>query len=467
MYKDLRTRLLLSQGLTLAGIMLIVTLLLWQLLARSLISNLDQFLHQQADNFKATIVVSDSTISFCDLNPEFVHSKRIEDEIPFYMQLLDTNYQTIMLSGSLKGQALHPEGKFPLHEIQRTVRHGEDRLRQLITPVTYAGKRAGWLIVSVFYYYLDNFRHRLFSALTLITGLTLVFLIIINVVFIRWSLKPVQDLAEQVNERASNNILDPLPVPNSADEFAYLTKTFNNLLKTAKTSLAEVERFSGDASHELKTPLAVIRTKLIKLDRDHTPEQSDALTAIHQEVVRMQQTIDNLLILSQANLKYTLKNEVVWLNDFIADSISRIEHIYRSKKINYDLSEVASLKINTDLYLLYLVFNNLLKNAVLYSPPGSTIHILASAEEQPGHIVIRISDKGPGVPEEKIARLFTRFYRLDSSRSRGSGGSGLGLSIARWAADMLNGQLKLKNAEPVGLIATLRLPAEPDPKYES
>ena len=158
---------------------------------------------------------------------------------------------------------------------------------------------------------------------------------------------------------------------------------------------------------------------------------------------------------------YEIK-ECDWSSDVCSSDL-----IYRSKKINYDLSEVVSLKINADLYLLHLVFNNLLKNAVLYSPPGSIIHILASAEEQPGHVVIRISDKGPGVPEEKIARLFTRFYRLDSSRSRGSGGSGLGLSIALWAADMLHGQLKLENAEPVGLIASLSLPAEPDPKHES
>jgi len=460
---DLRTRLFVSQAAIMAMIMLLLSLLMGYFLDGILISNLDKFLHQESDNFKATISVSNNKISFHDLRPSYQHELPMEDEIPFSLQMLDINYKTVMLSGNRRGHVLYTGGKLPLREVHRTIYEGDDKFRQLITPVRYQGHHLGWVIASVSYHYVDAFRTRLQNTLRVATFLAIILLIITSYSFVRWSLRPVVQLADQANENAENAIFEALPVPVSDDEFSYLAKTFNRLLERAKSAIQSMERFSADASHELKTPLAVMRSELISLSEKLGQEQSALLEPFSEEISRMQQLIENLLIINQTNIPYTLQQKEFWLNDFLAEETFRIESVNQSREIKFDLDEVASIKVNTDVYLLYLIYNNLLRNAVRYAPKGSLVKIVAEYLTDTDRIRISVLDEGPGVPEEQLQHLFDRFYRLEGSRSRNQGGSGLGLSIAKWAAERLQGELVLKNRKAGGLHASVIFPSKLKP----
>jgi len=416
--------------------------------------NLDEFLHQQADNFKATMTIRGTQFTFHDLNPDFEHNRPNEQEIPFHVQVLDLNYKTLMLSGNLHGKSLYRGGELPHYEIHETVREGGDKVRRMVTPLTVSNHHVGWIIVTVSYHYLDKFRNRLYIIVALATLAAINLLTLASYFFVQWSLKPVLNLASRVNEQTSEDDFTELPIPEGEDEFAYLTETFNGLLFRAKSSLESLERFSADASHELKTPLAIMKSELVRLES----RQDDMDTAtLHGEISRMQLMIENLLILSQTDVPYHVKLEDLWINDFIADETSRIQQVSTHKHIRFDMQAVGSIKVQVDSYLLYLIFNNLLRNAIRYSPRNSTIWLSSQKHEVDGIVVIEIRDEGPGIPEEDLKLIFDRFYRLDSSRSRYRGGSGLGLSIAKWAAEKMNAAVSLDNHEESGLLATIVL----------
>ncbi len=454
---DLRSRLFLSQAAILAVIMIVLAIFMGFMLNRILISNLDQFLHQQADNYKATMSFHQGRITFHDLNPDFEHTKPLEEEIPFHVQMLDMHYQTIMLSGNLQGHSLYQGGQLPHRETYETLMGPNGKIRRLVTPLRFRDSHIGWIIVSLSYHYLDDFRDGLWYTVALATLAAIVLLTISSYIFVRWSLRPVIRLAERVNLRAAANDLEALPLPEGDDEFVFLTKTYNDLLLRAKSSMEALERFTADASHELKTPLAVMRSELLRLEDHQVKQEAYSTGTLHEEIVRMQQLIENLLILSQTDLPYESRHNEVWLNDFLTDETSRLQQVYTTKKLRFDLDEVESIKVNTDIYLLYLVYNNLLRNAVRHSPSDATIRITCKSDEQQKDVEIAVIDSGPGIPEEKLQLIFDRFYRLDTSRSRQAGGSGLGLSIAQWAAEKLQGSISLQNREEGGLIASFIL----------
>lgn len=455
---DLRSRLFVSQAAIMAAIMVLLSLTMGYFLNRTLEENLDQFLHQQADNFNATMSIVGQQITFHDLNPGFEHTRPHDEEIPFHVQALDINYNTLMLSGNLEGKSLYSGGPLPHEEKYETIYVDSDKVRRLTTPLKLSSHHVGWIIITLSYHYLDNFRDHLYQIITFATISAIFLLTMASFLFVKWSLRPVLTLANQVNEQTQENNFVEIPIPEGDDEFAYLTRTFNELLARAKSAMEALERFSADASHELKTPLAIMKSELIRAEERGAQHGMPALGTLHAEISRMQQLIENLLILSQTDIPYHMNPEELWLNDFIVDETSRIQQVTHEKNIQFDLDHVHSLKIRVDSYLLYLIYNNLLRNAVKYSSEEGTVKVSCEHNQVDGLLIIQIRDDGPGIPDEDLHLIFDRFYRLDSSRSRYRGGSGLGLSIAKWAGEKLKATVTLENHESGGLVATIRLP---------
>ena len=276
MSRGLRRNLLSSQAVILILLMIAMGVFLTTSLDRILFHHMDLVLHQQADNFMATLHVDGNQLSFHDLNPDFAHSRPLSQEIPFHVQMLDPLRRTVMLSGNSRGQNFYDGSLLPMDEEYRTIRRDGQKVRILSTPIQFEGRHFGWVLVTLSYEYLKPSRNQLIGTTALSTAMAILLLILSNFWFVRRSLAPVKRMSRLVDERARRDELDPLPVPPGQDEFAELTMTFNALLDRTQKSIQSLERFSADASHELKTPMDVLRTELLQIESDlqggRTPE---------------------------------------------------------------------------------------------------------------------------------------------------------------------------------------------------
>lgn len=454
---SVRFKIIFAQSAIMAGILILSTFVLSELLDQIINKNLDKFLHQQSDNFQATISIQNNKISFHDLNSNFDHRGAEKDEIPFYVQFLDLHGQTLMLSGNLEGRRLYHGEVLPDTEIFETVSFFEKPSRRLIAPVLKTGHTIGWVIVTVPYEFLEEFKLYKTRILFVIMIAGVIFFIFLSMFFVKLALKPVQELAMSAQILADQSEISSLPSIESNDEFGYLTKTLNNLLYKAGQSMETLELFAANVSHELKTPLALMHSEISILKRDIESPHQFSFDLLAQEVDRMQTLIDNLLVISNSQQPYELLLSDIWLQDFISDEAGRIQRIFRSKNMHFDFSKVGSTKVSSDIYLLQLVLDNVLRNAILYSPDNSTISISTTHDET--EISIIVIDAGPGIPKEEMSKLYDPFVRGELSTNHSIKGSGLGLSISNWAINLLKGSLDLENHTPRGLKASIKFPA--------
>jgi len=440
-----------------AVILIVFTLVLSQLLNQVLNLNLDKFLHQQSDNFQSTITIKDNLISFHELNNDFKHSGSKDKDIPFYLQMVDLHGKTVMLSGNLEGRRLYHGKTLPNEEVLETVYFFDKPSRRLTTPVSIHGRQIGWLIVTLPFDYLESFRDYKNKILVTATLIGIILFIFLGYIFVRLALRPVQELARSAEELAQQSRIDMLPHIGGRDEFSYLTQTLNNLLRKAGQSMETLELFAANVSHELKTPLALMHSEISLLQKKSDPAHQQSYDLLSQEVDRMQTLIDNLLVISHSQQPYKLLITDTWMNDFISDEAGRLQRTFKHKDMHFDFSQVESIKIKTDIYLLQLVIDNIIRNALLYSPENSTITISSTTDEN--NVTIHICDEGPGIPESDLSTIFKPFVRGESTIHRVMKGSGLGLSISQWALDLLGGSIALKNTEDKGLCATFSIPA--------
>lgn len=453
---SIRFKITFAQATSLAGVLLVFTLVLSSLFNQVLEMNLDRFLHMQSDNFQATITINNGRVSFHDLYTNFNHSGTKADEIPFFVQFLDRQGHTLMLSGNLEGRRLYHGERFPSNEVIETVFFFGKPSRRLITPVHIHQQHLGWLIVTVPFDYLDDFKEYKNKTLLTTGSIGVLIFVLLSIFFVRLALRPVKRLVNSAEVLAEQAEISALPDIESNDEIGELTRTLNHLLRKAGQSMETLELFAANVSHELKTPLAIMHSEISLLQKNNDSSLQYSYDLLSEEVDRMQTLIENLLVISNSQQPYKLLLSDIWLQDFISDECGRIQRIFRNNNMHFDFSQVQSTKVLVDVYLLQLVFDNLVRNAVLYSPPNTTISISTSSDEQ--GISIHVSDRGPGIPESDLAKIMKPFVRGESSANIAMTGSGLGLSISSWAIQLLEGSLKLENIAPHGLKASITLP---------
>jgi len=410
----------------------------------------------QSDNFQATISIQNGRISFHDLHSNFEHSGTEEDEIPFYVQFLDSHGRTLMLSGNLEERRLYHGGKLPPKELLETVFFFGEPSRRLITPVHIHNQHIGWLIVTIPFDYLDDFKDYKNRILFITGSIGILLFILLSFFFVKLALRPVKQLANSAEVLAEESEISALPDFESNDEIGDLTRTLNHLLRKAGQSMETLELFAANVSHELKTPLAIMHSEISLLQKNIHPTHQYSLDLLSEEVDRMQTLIENLLVISNSQRPYKLLPSDIWLQDFISDESGRIQRIFRNNNMHFDFSKVQSTKVHADIYLLQLVFDNLVRNAVLYSPENTTISISTTADES--GVSIHVCDTGPGIAEAELAKILEPFVRGESTVHQAMTGSGLGLSISTWATQLLGGALKLENISPHGLKASITLP---------
>lgn len=278
------------------------------------------------------------------------------------------------------------------------------------------------------------------------------------------SFAPAVAMGAQAQRISASNLHERLAVQNPADELGQLAATFNNLLDRLGASFERQRRFIADASHELRTPVAILRGEAevaLSQPSRSVEEYRDSLAILHLEAKRLTRIVEDLFTLTRADSgQYPLSPSEFYLDELLADCAHSVRSLAAAKDITVSVEASAEQPIRADETLLRRMILNLLDNAIKYTPAGGRVTV-ASRIGRAG-IELSVSDSGPGIPAEWQARVFERFFRGDPARSRTSadGGAGLGLSIARWIAEAHQGRLELTHSDSSGSVFTAFLPRE-------
>jgi heavy metal sensor kinase len=289
------------------------------------------------------------------------------------------------------------------------------------------------------------------------------------------ALKPVDQITQTARMITSQNLNQRIPPPKVKDEISRLVETFNEMITRLDQSFRQMKQFSSDASHELKTPLTILRGEVeVALRKERTsPEYQRVLTSNLEEINRMSQIVEDLLLLSRAdNGEILLNRKEINLSEILKEMIPQASLLSRHKdlRIQAVLPEEA-ISILGDHLRIRELFLNLIENAIKYTEEGGLIKVLLtkdhhfSAMEQQerrgngnGFAEIRVTDTGIGIAKEDQEHIFDRFFRVDKARSREQGGSGLGLSICKWIVEAHQGRISVESEPEKGSCFVVKLP---------
>jgi len=274
------------------------------------------------------------------------------------------------------------------------------------------------------------------------------------------SLAPLSAMAQQARRITSESLSKRLPNPNPNDELGRLASVFNETLTRLEASFAELQRFTADASHELRSPLTALRAVgEVALRDGHDPAMlRETIGSMLEEAERLTDLVDALLTLARMDAtKSGATLEEVNIATLLEEIRDQFEVLASEKGQTLAVTSDHNVSVHADRTLLRLALVNLVHNAIRHSPSSSKISLAAA--RRPHGIEISVSDTGPGIAPEYQEKIFEPFFRLDKARSRsGGGGVGLGLAIARRAVERTGGRIIVESKSNRGSVFRIALP---------
>lgn len=290
------------------------------------------------------------------------------------------------------------------------------------------------------------------------------------------TLMPLQKLTSEVSQIQAQNLSTQLAVPNSKDEIAQLTSSFNEMLARLDNAFSTQKQFSANAAHELRTPLAVLQTNLEVFEKKQEPEMVEyqqLFTMIKEQTARLSQLVGTLL--DMTNLKSVPRTDHVSLEELVDEVFCDLDPVAEKAGISIHFDDSSSQDWHTDVHtpdasalnnnirnitgsyvLLYRAVYNLVENAIKYNRPNGSVTV--SVKEKNGQAMILVKDTGIGISPENQKKIFDPFFRVDKSRSRAMGGAGLGLALVDSIAREHGGSVKVLESNEKGSIIALMLP---------
>ena len=290
------------------------------------------------------------------------------------------------------------------------------------------------------------------------------------------TLTPLQKLTSEVSQIQAQNLSTQLAVPNSKDEIAQLTSSFNEMLARLDNAFSTQKQFSANAAHELRTPLAVLQTNLEVFEKKQEPEMVEyrqLFTMIKAQTARLSPLVGTLL--DMTNLKSVPRTDHVSLEELVDEVFCDLDPVAEKAGISIHFDDSSSQDWHTDVHtpdasalnnnirnitgsyvLLYRAVYNLVENAIKYNRPNGSVTV--SVKEKNGQAMILVKDTGIGISPENQKKIFDPFFRVDKSRSRAMGGAGLGLALVDSIAREHGGSVKVLESNEKGSIIALMLP---------
>jgi len=275
----------------------------------------------------------------------------------------------------------------------------------------------------------------------------------------RRALAPVDELTSAARAIRAHNLSERVPALGTGDELERLSATLNEMLQRLDTAFRRTQQFTADASHELRTPVAFMRTAAeVLLRQPRTDAEWRAgVSEIHEELIRTTTLIEDLMTLARSDAHTEPRSHgPLDLRGPIDRAVHRAKAFAEARAVQIEAPESAPAAVDGDAALLERLFSILLDNAVKYTPAGGCIGVrLASVD---GDAVVEVRDTGIGIASGDLPHIFERFYRSDKARARETGGIGLGLAIARWIAEMHDATIRVDSAPGSGSVFTVTFP---------
>ena len=277
------------------------------------------------------------------------------------------------------------------------------------------------------------------------------------------TLTPLQKLTSEVSQIQAQNLSTQLAVPNSKDEIAQLTSSFNEMLTRLDNAFSTQKQFSANAAHELRTPLAVLQTNLEVFEKKQKPEMIEyrqLFTMIKEQTARLSQLVGTLL--DMTNLKSVPRTDQVSLEELVDEVFCDLDPIAEKAGISIHFNDSSNQDLHTDVtgsyVLLYRAVYNLVENAIKYNRPHGSVSV--SVKQENGQAMVLVTDTGIGISPENQKKIFDPFFRVDKSRSRAMGGAGLGLTLVDSIAKEHRGTVKVLESSSAGSTIVLMLPVD-------
>ncbi|MBE2214794.1 MAG: HAMP domain-containing protein [Opitutaceae bacterium] len=298
----------------------------------------------------------------------------------------------------------------------------------------------------------------------LLVGLPLLFLcsIVVGLLLSEIALKPVRAMQRSAQHISASNLSERLPVPAGKDEIAALARLLNDLFARLEAAFEQVKRFTADASHELKTPLSLIRLHAERLQHSSalTPADLAQVESQLEEITRLNKLVESLLFIAKADAgSLPLDRRRHDLQRFVAEIDEDAAALCEDRGLTFHVTRHDSGTAEFDAVLVRQVLLNVLSNAIRHTPKGRSITLGSGCATDAW--TITIDDQGPGVPPEQLEQIFGRFVRGPGADEHAPGGSGLGLAIARSIVEAHGGTITAVNRDGGGLRVTIRLPHTP------
>ncbi|MEX0702976.1 MAG: heavy metal sensor histidine kinase [Planctomycetales bacterium] len=272
------------------------------------------------------------------------------------------------------------------------------------------------------------------------------------------ALRPVQEMSRTARRITADRLHERIAVDNPHDELGTLAVTLNEMIERLERSFTEMQRFTADAAHELRTPLAVIRNEAeVALRSARSPEEyCRVLENLLEETDRLSTMADQLLFLCRQDAGLQPKaNGSVPMAELLADVVSNMQLVAQDKRVVLSLQEDEPCLLTGDGRQLRRLFYNLLDNAIKYTSAGGRVSVTSRREAD--SLIVVVADTGIGIPVEHLPRIFDRFYRIDPARSDELDGAGLGLSICCSIVRGMGGKISVESAVGRGTKFTVRL----------
>ncbi len=342
--------------------------------------------------------------------------------------------------------------------VYETIEDANPRLRMITMPILDNKKITSIVQVGSSLADFDETMRKLLIIMVISIPTSISVTIIMGYFMAKKTLRPVDQIRRAAVKISSSNLDERIDIKGRKDELGRLAETFNAMIARLKDSFQRINQFSIDVSHELKTPLTILKGEtevVLRKDRDNE-EYKNLLQSNLEEIDRMARIIDDLLLLSKADrkdMKLNIGN--ISLRDLVADVCMNMKIFADKKEIVLVVDELADVRLIGDELKLRRMLWNIMENGIKYTPKGGVVTV--SSYTNNGFVCVNVTDNGMGISGDDIKYIFDRFYRADRSRKRESG-SGLGLSISKWIAEAHKGAIEVTSQLSKGSQFLIKLP---------
>jgi len=451
----LQWRLTLWYLLTLGVILALFAAFLYVQLRHTLLSQLDTSLQLVASQAVINVDRDGTRLAFQNVENQPNSGRPLSDDVVIYLTAVDGTIWD--RSGSMAGVPVSP----PFQPGFTTFTSGDDEWRVFLQEVR-ADNVTGWLQIIGNMDPISDTLDRLLTLMLLGGPLALLLAGVGGYFLAARALQPIDQMTQTAQAISASDLNQRIGYQGPADAVGRLAQTFDTMLDRLQTAFERERRFTGDAAHELRTPLAALKGRIdVTLSQPRRPDiYVETLQEMEGQVDRLVRLSSDLLFMARLEQGQTGRQlELIDLPDFLAALADQVRPLAAAKAITITETIPDGLQLQGDMDLLIRLFLNLLDNAVKYTPDNGRVAI--SAVQQKSELHVMITDSGPGIAAEHLPHLFERFYRAEDARSRlaaAGGGAGLGLAIAYEIARAHGGCLQVTSPPGQGATFTAVFP---------